>query len=154
MKKILLYVMVLLAALSCAKKAEYDQTLGLLSKYNVLSKDGGSTQVAVFSNTSWTVEMDRQVDWASIDRFNGKLLNAETTAQPSCRITVFTITVELALYINPNAPEQYQHEGFMTYRVTSPDGRLLDQTDDVPDGSVISVMYNDTVLDSLIISID
>ncbi len=71
MKKILLYVMVLLAALSCAKKAEYDQTLGLLSKYNVLSKDGGSTQVAVFSNTSWTVEMDRQVDWASIDRFGG-----------------------------------------------------------------------------------
>lgn len=71
MKKILLYVMVLLGALSCAKKAEYDQTLGLMSKYNVLSKDGGSTQVAVFSNTSWTVEMDRQVDWASIDRFNG-----------------------------------------------------------------------------------
>ncbi len=71
MKKIAIYIMVLLAAASCAKKAEYNQTLGLLSEYNILSASGGSTQVAVFSNTSWTVEMDRQVDWASIDRFSG-----------------------------------------------------------------------------------
>ena len=63
--------MALLLAASCAQKAEYDQTLGLLSEYNVLSASGGSTQVAVFSNTDWTVAMDRQVDWASIDRFNG-----------------------------------------------------------------------------------
>lgn len=72
MKKIALSMMILLAAVSCTEqKAEYDQTLGLLSEYNILSKDGGSTQVAVFSNTSWTVEMDRQVSWASIDRFSG-----------------------------------------------------------------------------------
>ena len=65
-------MIVLLGALSCTeRKAEYDQTLGLMSEYNILSKDGGSTQVAVFSNTSWTVEMDRQVSWASIDRFGG-----------------------------------------------------------------------------------
>ena len=71
MKKIIPYIILLLAAISCEKKAEYDQTLGLLSEYNLLSADGGSTQVAVFSNTAWTVEMDRQVTWASIDRFNG-----------------------------------------------------------------------------------
>ena len=71
MKKIALTIAVLLAAVSCEKKAEYNQTLGLLSEYNILSASGGSTQVAVFSNTSWTVEMDRQVDWASIDRFGG-----------------------------------------------------------------------------------
>ncbi len=71
MKKITLYIMALLAALSCAKNAEYDQTLGLLSEYNVLSADGGSTQVAVFSNTDWTVEMDHPVSWASIDRLSG-----------------------------------------------------------------------------------
>ena len=73
MKKIaLLLMVVLLAAVSCTEqKAEYNQTLGLMSEYNILSKDGGSTQVAVFSNTSWTVEMDRQVSWASIDRFSG-----------------------------------------------------------------------------------
>ena len=71
MKRIILYVIVLLTALSCREKAEYDQTLGLLSEYNVISADGGSTQVPVFSNTSWTVEMDREVSWASIDRFSG-----------------------------------------------------------------------------------
>ena len=71
MKKIILFITVLLVAVGCEKKAEYNQTLGLLSKYNVLPASGGSTQVAVFSNTSWTVEMDREVSWASIDRFNG-----------------------------------------------------------------------------------
>lgn len=71
MKKILIYIMVLLAALSCREKAEYDQTLGLLSRYNVLSANGGSTQVAVFSNTAWTVEFDHPVSWAYIDRFSG-----------------------------------------------------------------------------------
>ena len=71
MKKIIPYILLLLAAISCEKKAEYDQTLGLLSEYNVLPASGGSTQVAVFSNTAWTVEMDRKVSWASIDRFNG-----------------------------------------------------------------------------------
>ena len=71
MKKIILFITVLLAAVGCEKKAEYNQTLGLLSKYNVLPASGGRTQVAVFSNTSWAVEMDREVSWASIDRFNG-----------------------------------------------------------------------------------
>ena len=71
MKKILLYITVLLAALSCREKAEYDQTLGLLSRYNVLSVDGGSTQVAVFSNTAWTVELDHPASWVNIDRFEG-----------------------------------------------------------------------------------
>lgn len=71
MKKIILYIAVLFAAAACSPKAEYDQTLGLLSAYNQLGSAGGSTQVAVFSNTSWTVEMDREVSWASIDRFNG-----------------------------------------------------------------------------------
>lgn len=56
---------------SCAKDAEYDQTLGLFSKYNVLSAAGGQTDVAVFSNTDWTVKMDRECTWASIDRFSG-----------------------------------------------------------------------------------
>lgn len=71
MRKIALYILILLAALGCQKKSEYNQTLGLLSQYNILSSGGGSTQVAVFSNTSWTVEMDHPVSWASIDRFNG-----------------------------------------------------------------------------------
>ena len=71
MKKLVLYTLVLIASVSCYQKAEYNQTLGLLSEYNILSADGGSTQVAVFSNTAWSVEFDHPVSWASIDRFNG-----------------------------------------------------------------------------------
>lgn len=71
MKKIILYIFVLLAALGCQQKSEYNQTLGLMAKYNVLDSGGGSTQVAVFSNTDWTVEFDHPVSWASIDRFSG-----------------------------------------------------------------------------------
>lgn len=71
MKKILYCIMIVFAAVSCAKDAEYNQTLGLMSRYNKLSADGGSTQVAVFSNTNWTVEMEEPVSWASIDRFKG-----------------------------------------------------------------------------------
>ena len=72
MKKITIFIfLALLAAVSCSEKAEYDQPIGLLSEYNILSSSGGSTQVAVFSNTDWTVEMDHPVPWASIDRFKG-----------------------------------------------------------------------------------
>lgn len=61
-----------MAVVSCVPSFEYDQTLGLLHEYNQLSENGGSTQVAVFSNTNWTVEMDRPCDWASIDRLSGE----------------------------------------------------------------------------------
>lgn len=71
MKKIILYTILLLSALSCTKESEYNQTLGLLSNYNKLGYGAGSTQVAVFSNTDWTVEMEPKVSWASIDRFSG-----------------------------------------------------------------------------------
>lgn len=70
-KYIVLFALACLALVSCEKSAEYNQTLGLLSKYNVLSADGGTTDVAVFSNTDWTVKMDHEVEWASIDRFSG-----------------------------------------------------------------------------------
>ena len=61
-----------MAVVSCVPSFEYEQTLGLLHEYNQLSENGGSTQVAVFSNTNWTVEMDRPCDWASIDRLSGE----------------------------------------------------------------------------------
>ncbi len=89
----------------------------------------------------------------AIDRFDGKLLNAVTTAQLSGKVTVLSVMVELELYINPNAPEQYKNEGVLTYRVTSPDGRELEENDEIPEGSVIAVTYNDTMLDSLVISL-
>lgn len=72
MKKLTLYIIVAVLALtSCAQKSEYERTLGLLSKANSLPAGGGSTQVGVFSNTDWTVEMEPKVSWASIDRYSG-----------------------------------------------------------------------------------
>ena len=71
MKKIILFAIILLGAVSCLKDSEYNQTLGLLSEYNSLKYEGGSTQVAVFSNTDWTVSREPKVSWASIDRFSG-----------------------------------------------------------------------------------
>ena len=66
----------LIAALAmlvaCDKPIEYNQTLGLLSEYNVLKAEGGSTDVAVFSNTNWTVKMQSPAEWASIDRLSGE----------------------------------------------------------------------------------
>ena len=72
MKKIILYIVAFMAVVSCVPSFEYEQTLGLLHEYNLLSENGGSTQVAVVSNTNWTVEMDRPCDWASIDRLSGE----------------------------------------------------------------------------------
>lgn len=95
----------------------------------------------------------RQGSQLSIDRFNGKLLNVSTTAQLSGKVSVLSVTVELELYIDPNAPEQYKNEGTLTYRVTSPDGKELSEDDELPEGAVIAIMYNDTMLDSLIISL-
>ena len=95
----------------------------------------------------------RQGSQLSIDRFNGKLLNVETTAQLDGKITVVSVMVELELSIDSNAPEQYRNEGTLTYRFSSPDGQALQENDEVTNGSVISVLYNDTLLDSLVISI-
>ena len=110
--------------------------------------------VTAYENTVRQVRIAiRQGSQLSIDRFNGRLLNAETTAQLSGKITVVSIMVELELFIDPNAPEQYRNEGLMTYRFTSPDGQELGEDDEVPDNSVIAIMYNDKILDSLVISI-
>lgn len=95
----------------------------------------------------------RQGSQLSIDRFDGKLINVSTTAQLSGKVTVLAVMVELELYIDPNAPEQYKNEGTLTYRVTSPDGKELAESDELTEGSVIAVLYNDTMLDSLVISL-
>lgn len=71
MKKILAILSLAAVLCSCEKKAEYNRTLGLLSAYNQLSAEGGKTDVAVFSNTDWTVGFDRPAPWASIDRLKG-----------------------------------------------------------------------------------
>lgn len=72
MKRFYLFVVVLSILASCDKPIEYNQTLGLLSEYNVLSAAGGSTDVAVFSNTAWSVKFQSPAQWASIDRLSGE----------------------------------------------------------------------------------
>lgn len=71
MKKIIAILSFAALLCSCEKKAEYNRTLGLMSEYNQLTAEGGKTDVAVFSNTDWTVEFDRPAPWASIDRLKG-----------------------------------------------------------------------------------
>ena len=72
MKKIYMLIALLAMLVACDKPIEYNQTLGLLSEYNVLKADGGSTDVAVFSNTNWTVKFLSEAKWASIDRLAGE----------------------------------------------------------------------------------
>lgn len=89
----------------------------------------------------------------SIDRVNGQLLHAETAMQQSQKITVFSLMLELELFIDPEVPDEYRQEGILTYRITSPDGTELGYDDEMTDGSVIAVLYNDILLDSLKVSI-
>ncbi len=110
--------------------------------------------VTAYENTVRQVRLTvREGSQLSIDRFNGKLLNVSTTAQLSGKVSVLSVMVELELAIDPNAPEQYKNEGTLTYRVTSPDGKELEEEDEIPDGSVVAIMHNDTMLDSLIVSL-
>ena len=83
----------------------------------------------------------------SIDRFNGRLLNVETTAQRSGNVTVVSVMVELELYIDPNAPEPYKNEGVMTYRVTAPN-------DDIPSLDLISYLQKALLLHMCVIRAD
>ncbi len=59
------------AVCSCDKAAEFEHGIGLLSEYNNLSADGGTTPIPVYSNTSWTVRFLSEASWASIDRLSG-----------------------------------------------------------------------------------
>ena len=72
MRKIYMLIAALAMLVACDKPIEYNQTLGLLSEYNVLQAEGGSTDVGVFSNTSWTVKFLSEAEWASIDRLAGE----------------------------------------------------------------------------------
>ena len=88
----------------------------------------------------------------SIDRVNGRLLNVETAKQPNGKITVFSVMLELELYLEPGVSPTYRQEGVLDYRIISPNGKQLGYDDVLPDNSVISVIYGDAVLDTLSVS--
>ena len=111
--------------------------------------------VTYYENTIRPVRLAvREGSQLSIDRFNGRLLNAGTAEQLSGKITVLSLMVELDIYISPDAPDKYRREGAISYRVTAPDGTLLGENDEVPDHSVITILYEDTLLDSLSVPIN
>lgn len=88
----------------------------------------------------------------TIDRVNGQIRNAGTAAQGgNGRVTVFSIMVELDLALAPGVSPSYRDEGVLEYRVIAPSGRRLKSDDELPDNAVISIVYEDAVLDSLTI---
>ncbi len=88
----------------------------------------------------------------SIDRVNGRLLNVETAKQPNGKTTVFSVMLELELYLEPGVSPTYRQEGVLDYRIVSPDGKQLSYDDVLPENSVISIIYGDAVLDTLSVS--
>lgn len=72
MRKIYTLIFAIVTLVACDKPIEFERTLGLMSDYNVLSSSGGSTDVPVFSNTSWTAKLQQPVKWAALDRLAGE----------------------------------------------------------------------------------
>lgn len=72
MRKIFTLIFAIVTLVACDKPIEFERTLGLMSDYNVLPSSGGSTDVPVFSNTSWTAKLQQPVKWASLDRLAGE----------------------------------------------------------------------------------
>lgn len=68
---LLLGALLLLGAVSCEKRAEYERPLGLLSRLTKLSAEAGDTPVLVYSNTDWNATLTSKVSWAGLDRLSG-----------------------------------------------------------------------------------
>lgn len=110
--------------------------------------------VTTYENLTHPIRfMVRDGSEMSIDRVTGQLLHAETARQQSQKITVFSLMMEMELFIDPDVPDEYKQESILSYRVTAPDGTPLESDDEVSDGTTISVWYNDLRLDSLTVSI-
>lgn len=111
--------------------------------------------VTAYENTIRPIRFQvREGSEMSIDRINGRLLHAETAMQQSGKITTFSLMLELELFIDPDVPDEYREDGILTYRITAPDGTEIGHDDVISDGSVISVLYKDLLLDSLKVSIE
>lgn len=111
--------------------------------------------VTAYANLTHPVRLTvKQGSEMSVDRVNDSLLNVETAKQASGKITVFSIMLELELYIDPSAPDKYKDESKLDCQITAPDGTQIGYDDVVPNGSTIAVMYEGKVLDSLKLVID
>ena len=109
--------------------------------------------ITVYENLTHPIRIAvKEGSQLSIDRVNGRLLNVETAKQSNGKITVFSVMLELDLYLEPGVSPTYREEGVLDYRIISPNGKQLGYDDELPDNSVISVIYGDAVLDTLSVS--
>lgn len=68
---LVLGALLLIGAVSCEKRAEYERPLGLLSRLTKLTAEAGDTPVLVYSNTDWSAALTSKVSWAGLDRLSG-----------------------------------------------------------------------------------
>ncbi|MCQ2184232.1 MAG: hypothetical protein MJY62_02320 [Bacteroidales bacterium] len=76
MKKLCIFLAAIAALCGCLQQ-QYEITtpLSVASDQINLSSAAGSTKVMVYSNSDWTVELDRPAPWASLSKLSGSGLN-------------------------------------------------------------------------------
>ena len=65
-------VLALAALTACQKEYEIIDELGLSQHSLKVKAEPGFTHIAVYSTGSWSVALDRETDWASLDRLSGE----------------------------------------------------------------------------------
>ena len=70
-KHILLVLPALLLAIACQQKYEIFDELGIVSHTLNIAETPGETHIAVYSTGAWKVALDREVDWASLNKLSG-----------------------------------------------------------------------------------
>ena len=60
---------------SCQREFEVVNDLAVSSRTLELKSDAGSTHIMVYSNGPWTVTLDQNVEWASLNKLSGAGLN-------------------------------------------------------------------------------
>ena len=71
-KHIFLVLPALLLAFACQQKYEIFDELGIVSHTLNIAETPGETHIAVYSTGAWKVALDREVDWASLNKLSGE----------------------------------------------------------------------------------
>lgn len=63
--------LLLVFAAGCQKEYQMSTPLAVTAQTLNLGPEAGSTHIIVYSNTDWTVSLDRQAEWASLSKLSG-----------------------------------------------------------------------------------
>ncbi len=126
-------------ALSDGEKSELDATM-----YRKL-KSACEYYAELTHPVRFTVKRSSQLE---IDRITNSV-SGELSGGTSDGATVFDVMLELEIYVDESGAEKYQDESALDCYVTDEDGTRLGYYDSISDGCVISVAYEQKVLDSL-----